>query len=92
MKPRKKTATETAVIIINDNSKKATPSPEEECAVGREAAASQSVHSMLNATQWLTLGSIMVSLIGIYYKREDHDYIYYYLFIGYYHCKFLRLL
>ena len=65
---QKKVASEAAVIIQNNKAKQtekapAAPSP----ATERNTISSSS----LSTTQWLAVGSIVVSLVGIYYKREE---------------------
>ena len=70
---QKKAAAEAAVIIANSKAKPpeeapATPSP------GTEGNAISS--SSLSTTQWLAVGSIIVSLAGIYYKREELKSVY----------------
>ena len=65
---QKKAAAEAAVIIENNKAKQtekapAAPSPATE---GNTISSSR-----LSITQWLAVGSIVVSLIGVYYKREE---------------------
>ena len=65
---QKKAASEAAVIIQNNKAKQtekapAAPSPATE---GNTISSSS-----LSTTQWLAVVSIVVSLVGIYYKREE---------------------
>ena len=65
---QKKAASEAAVIIQNNKAKQtekapAAPSPARE---GNKIS-----YSSLSTTQWLTVGSIVASFAGIYYKREE---------------------
>ena len=67
---QQKKATE---AYIANNKVKATraapePAPTTE---GESPKCSGEKHSSLSATQWLAVGSLVVSLVGIYYKREE---------------------
>jgi len=66
---QKKAAAEAAVIIANNKSKE-TPAPHvpDPNAVGEDTNTTRNV---LTTTQWLSVVSIFVSMIGIYYKREE---------------------
>ena len=66
---QKKAAAEAAVIIANNKAKQPT-STELAQALPQPPDESQE-KSFLNITQLLMIGSIVVSLIGIYYKREE---------------------
>ena len=67
---QKKAAAEAAVIIENKakppQEAPTAPSPATE---GNTISSSSS--SSFSTTQWLAVGSIVVSLVGIYYKREE---------------------
>ena len=63
-KAQKKAAEEAAAIIANH--KAAEPAPAQP-----EAAPAQPGSSSLTITHRLALGSLVVSLIGLYYKREE---------------------
>ena len=69
---QKKAAAEAAVIIAN-NKAKATPAvPEPDPSTEDETPKSTGEkNSSLSTTQWLAVASLVVSLIGIYYKREE---------------------
>ena len=73
---QKKAAAEAAVIIANSKTK-ATPAPPEPAPpIADESPKSTEDinkvdNSSLSTTQWIGVGSIVVSLIGIYYKREE---------------------
>ena len=61
-----------AAIIANNKiatGEAAEPAPEQP--VGVQPAPEKSFASSLPTTQWLALGSLVVSLIGLYYKREE---------------------
>ena len=64
---QKKYAAEAAVIIANNKAKQLLPPPDP--APTTEGGEKNS--SSLSTTQWLAVASIAVSLIGIYYKREE---------------------
>ena len=78
---QKKAAAEAAIIIANNNSKAAAPAsncvavPDSNCVAAPtedETPKSNKVdNSSLNITQWIGVAGIVVSLIGIYYKREE---------------------
>ena len=63
-KAQKKAASETAVIIASNKAKE-TPAPHVLPAV---EDTSRNVHT---TTQWLSVVSIFVSMVGLYYKREE---------------------
>ena len=64
---QKKAAPEAAVIIENNKAK-----PPQEAPAARERnTISSSSSSSLSTKQWLAVGSIVVLLVGIYYKREE---------------------
>ena len=69
---QKKAAAEAAVIIANNKAKSAAPAPEPDPPTEDEAPKSNKVdNSSLSTTQWIGVAGIVVSLIGIYYKREE---------------------
>ena len=69
---QKKAAAEAAVIIANNNAKAAAPAPEPDPPIVDETPKSTvEKNSSLSTTQWLAVASLVVSLIGIYYKREE---------------------
>ena len=69
---QKKAAAEAAVIIANNKAKTAAPAPEPAPPTEDETPKSTGEkNSSLSTTQWLAVVSIVVSLIGIYYKREE---------------------
>lgn len=64
---QKKAAEEGAAIIANQKAEEPTPQasePSQPAAYGVEKP-------NLTTTQWLALGSFIVSLIGLYYKRKE---------------------
>ena len=70
---QRKAAAEAAIIIANNNKAKAA-APASEPAPPTEDETPKSTgekNSSLNTTQWLAVASLVVSLIGIYYKREE---------------------
>ena len=73
---QKKAAAEAAIIIANNKAKAAAPAPEPDPTIADKTPKSTEGinkvdNSSLSTTQWLAVGSIVVSLIGIYYKREE---------------------
>ena len=73
---QKKAAAEAAIIIANDKAKATAPVSEPDPPIADASQKSTEDinkvdNSSLSTTQWLTVGSIGVSLIGIYYKREE---------------------
>ena len=73
---QKKAAAEAAIIIANNNAKAATSNlvatPEPDPLIADETPKSNKVdNSSLSTTQWIGVAGIVVSLIGIYYKREE---------------------
>ena len=77
---QKKTAAEAAIIIANNKAKAAAPVFEPDPPTLLVAEDSNLVatpkstkvdNSSLSTTQWIGVVSIVVSLIGIYYKREE---------------------
>ena len=63
---QKKAAAEAAIIIANNKTKAAAPPTEYETPKNTEVD-----NSSLSTTQWIGVAGIVVSLIGIYYKREE---------------------
>ena len=74
---QKKAVAEASVIIANNKAKGSNsvahpPVSEPTPTIADETLKStEEKNSSLTTTQWLTLGSIVISLIGIYYKREE---------------------
>ena len=75
---QKKAAAEAAIIIANNKAKATAPPsntvtvPEPDPPIADESPKSTKVdNSSLSTTQWIGVISIVVSLIGIYYKREE---------------------
>ena len=69
---QKKAAAEAAIIIANNKTKAAAPPPEPTLPTENETPKSNKVdNSSLNITQWIGVVGIVISLIGIYYKREE---------------------
>ena len=69
---QKKAAAEAAIILANNKAKAAAPAPEPEPPIADETPKSTGEkNSSLSTTQWLAVASLVVSLIGIYYKREE---------------------
>ena len=69
---QKKAAAEAAIIIANNKAKSAAPAPEPDPPTEDETPKSNKVDkSSLSTTQWIGVAGIVVSLIGIYYKREE---------------------
>jgi len=63
---QKKAAAEASVIIANNNNAKQQPPPPDPAPTPAKEKSSP-----LTITQWLMVGSIVVGLAGIYYKREE---------------------
>ena len=61
---QKKAAEEGAAIIANQT-------PNAKGGAAEEPASEKPNYSSLTTTQWLALGSFVVSLIGLYYKRKE---------------------
>ena len=61
---QKKAAAEASVIIASNSAKKEPPPPD-------PAPAPAKTRNPLSINQWLMVGSLFVSLAGIYYKREE---------------------
>ena len=69
---QKKAAAEAAIIIANNKAKAAAPAPEPDPPTEDETPKStEEKNSSLSTTQWIAVASLIVSLIGIYYKREE---------------------
>ena len=64
----KKAASEAAVIIQNNKAKQTEKAP---AAPSPATEGNTTSSNSLSTTQWLTVVSIVVSLVGIYYKREE---------------------
>ena len=68
---QKKALDEASIIIANNNKAKAAD-PEPTPTISDETPNSTvEKNSSLSTTQWLAVASLVVSLIGIYYKREE---------------------
>ena len=78
---QKKAAAEAAVIIANNKAKATAPEPPLTLLIADETPKSTEDinkvdinkvdNSSLSTTQWIGVAGIVVSLIGIYYKREE---------------------
>ena len=69
---QKKAAAEAAIILANNKAKATAPVSEPAPPMADESPKSTGEkNSSLSTTQWLAVASIVVSLIGIYYKREE---------------------
>ena len=69
---QKKAAAEAAIIIANNKTKATAPVSEPDPPIAYESPKStEEKNSSLSTTQWLAVASIVVSLIGIYYKHEE---------------------
>ena len=69
---QKKAAAEAAIIIANNKAKAAAPPPEPDPPIADGTPKNTEVdNSSLSTTQWLGVAGIVVSLIGIYYKRKE---------------------
>jgi len=63
---------ETLISRKKNKAKSATAAPEPAPTTeGESPKSSGEKNSGLSTTQWLAVGSIVVSLVGIYYKREE---------------------
>ena len=68
---QKKAAAEAAIIIANNKAKAAAPTPGPDPLTEDETPKSTEEKNSLSTTQWIAVASLIVSLIGIYYKREE---------------------
>ena len=70
---QKKAAAEAAIIIANSNQAKGeAAAPERFLTIEEEnPKTSEATRSLLTTTQWLAVSSLVVGLIGLYYKREE---------------------
>ena len=69
---QKKAAAEAAIIIANNKAKATAPVSEPDPPTEYETPKSTKVdNSSLSTTQWIGVISIAISLIGIYFKREE---------------------
>ena len=57
--------------LAENKAKGATAAPEPAPQKAKAQRAAEKKNSGLTTTQWLAVGSIVVSLVGIYYKREE---------------------
>ena len=67
---QKKALAEAQIIIANNQLKQAAP-VDTTSAVDTPSAVDEPTKNVLTTTQWLSVISIVVSLAGIYYKREE---------------------
>ena len=67
---QRKALAEAQVIIANNQLKQAAPTVVEPPPADTPVE-SESTKNILTTTQWLSVISILVSLVGIYYKRGD---------------------
>ena len=67
---QKKAAAEAAIIITNNKATATQPAPAPR-STPEPASETQGTRNILTTTQWLSVISIFVSVIGIYYKREE---------------------
>ena len=69
---QKKAPAEAAIIIANNKAKATTAAPEPAPTTEYESPkCSGEKNSSLSTTQWLAVSSLIVSLVGLYYKREE---------------------
>ena len=69
---QKKAAAEAAIIIANNKAKGSNSVAEPTPTIADETLKStEEKNSSLSTTQWIGVVGIVVSLIGIYYKREE---------------------
>ena len=68
---QKKALSEASIILANNKAKASTPTLEPAPDRAPTTENSEKNSSPLSTTQWLMIGSIVVGLIGIYYKREE---------------------
>ena len=69
---QKKALAEFQIIIENNKLKQAGPAPDPPTVADTPSAdPPPSTKNVLTTTQWLSVISIIVSLAGIYYKREE---------------------
>ena len=68
---QKKALAEAQVIIANNQLKQAAPPVVDTIADETKVDDSESTKKVLTTTQWLSVISIVVSVAGIYYKREE---------------------
>ena len=69
---QKKAAAEAAIIIANNKTKATAPVSEPDPPIADETPKStEGKNSSLSTTQWIGVISIVLSLIGIYTKREE---------------------
>ena len=68
-----KKALSEAAVIIENNKAKATPAAPAPAPVTEDA---RPLRSSLSTTQWFTADTFVISVIGIYYKREEFKSVY----------------
>ena len=66
--PQKKALIEAQSIIANNQAKPADPP---DPVADTPSDAPETTKNVLTTTQWLSIISIIVSLVGVYYKREE---------------------
>ena len=69
-KAQKKALAEANIIIANNQLKQAAP-PVVDKPLDDTPVEGESTKNVLTTTQWLSVISILISLTGIYYKREE---------------------
>ena len=67
---KEKALAEAQIIIPNNKLKQAAP-PVADTPAAAPPVGSESTKNVLTTTQWLSVSSILVSLVGVYYKREE---------------------
>ena len=63
---QKKALSEASIILANNKAKPSTPAPER-----APPTEDSEKNNIFSTTQWILIGSIVISLIGIYYKCEE---------------------
>ena len=67
---KEKALAEAQIIIPNNKLKQAAP-PVADTPAAAPPVGSESTKNVLTTTQWLSVISILVSLVGVYYKQEE---------------------
>ena len=69
---QKKALAEAQIIIVNEKLQKKSDPPVVEPPVAEpQPAAVETTRNVLTTTQWLSVISIFLSMVGIYYEREE---------------------
>ena len=68
---QKKALAEAQIIIANNQLKQADPPPVADTPSADSPPVAEPAKKVLTTTQWLSVISIIVSLAGVYYKREE---------------------